>query len=188
MQNHDIERAIAPYLLDGEELLWTGRPKGGLILRRADIFLIPFSMVWGGFACFWEFLVLFSDAPKWMALFGLPFVFIGLYLMFGRFIWDAKRRAKTVYGLSHQRLFVLREGAQKTISSFRIKDLPQAQLQMSRDGRGSIRFGFWANFFPPNFRVFSVAPPQAELESIEDPERVFKRLQEIQSGLKPSLQ
>lgn len=55
---------------------------------------------------------------------------------------------KTVYGLSHQRLFVLREGAQKTISSFRIKDLPQAQLQISLDGRGSIRFGFWANFFP----------------------------------------
>ena len=186
MQNHDIERAIDPYLLEGEGLVWTGRPKIGVVFHMADIFLIPFSMVWGGFACFWEFLVLFSDAPKWMALFGLPFVFIGLYLMFGRFIWDAKRRAKTVYGISPQRLFVLRGGAQKTISIFKIKSLPQVKLRMARDGRGSIRFGLLSSLFPQNFRVFSVAPPLAELEFIEDPERVFKLLQEFQSDSIPS--
>ena len=59
MEDSSISR-----ILDGNErLIWSGRPRGGIRFRRQDIFMIPFSLLWGGFAFFWEFSVL-RIAPK----------------------------------------------------------------------------------------------------------------------------
>ena len=50
--------ALEAYLDTGETLLWSGQPKQGVRLQAGDIFLIPFSLMWGGFAFFWEASVL----------------------------------------------------------------------------------------------------------------------------------
>ncbi len=41
---------------------------------------------------------LIQEAPLPFALFGLPFVALGLYLIFGRFVVKARRKRQTVYG------------------------------------------------------------------------------------------
>ena len=60
-------------LSSGESLLWTGRPKQGLLLRGSDVIMIPFSLVWGGFAIFWEYTAYTSEAP-----FFFPFIWWGI--------------------------------------------------------------------------------------------------------------
>jgi hypothetical protein len=60
---HDARAQLEPNLLPDEALLWWGRPDPAKHLGRNDIFLVPFSLAWGGFAIFWEIGALQSGGP-----------------------------------------------------------------------------------------------------------------------------
>jgi len=79
------QRVLARELGKGEELLWTGQPKSGVYLEARDAIMVPFSLLWCGFAIFWEGSVLVQNAPLIFKLWGIPFVCIGLYMVVGRF-------------------------------------------------------------------------------------------------------
>lgn len=142
----DMEREglLRPYLRPDERLVWTGAPQRGLVLTGQDVFLIPFSLLWGGFALFWEATVLMSGGPGFMALFGVPFVVIGLFMIFGRFLVDAAIRRRMVYGLTDRRAIVLRRTFGESVSSTALG----GDIGLDRHGRtGTIRFGAQPSMF-----------------------------------------
>ena len=63
MDFRDLKFEIKQHLNSDEKLLWTGAPKHGILIKGTDVLMIPFSLMWGGFALFWEFTVVNSGAP-----------------------------------------------------------------------------------------------------------------------------
>ena len=125
-----------PYIQPGEYVTWKGRPEKGNYLTPQAIVMIPFSLIWCGFAIFWEYNAIQSGVPA-MMLFGLPFVAIGLYLVFGRFLHSAYLRGKTFYVITNKKL-IIKKGNQITVYS--PKDLPPMTLHMHRNGNGTITY------------------------------------------------
>lgn len=149
--HHDLHQKFRQELSSGEALLWSGRPPQGIILRGSDFFLIPFSILWGGFAIFWEYSAFNSGAPTFFLLFGAPFVLIGIYLIVGRFIYDSLNRRNTFYGISDDRVILITEFPARRVKSLNLSTLTDVSLSEKSDGGGKIVFGpeqpmgSWAN-------------------------------------------
>ena len=173
---------FAGHLLAGEKVLWSGRPWQGLMLTRRDALMIPFSLVWGGFAIFWESNVVSMKAPLVFKLFGIPFVVIGLFLIFGRLPLDAWLRSRIHYALTDRRALILRDGAWGSFKALALDRLPETALLEGANGRGTIRFGAQATFRSGygNGAGFWVPAldPTAQFLRIDDVRRVFAILQE----------
>lgn len=181
MNDIELENQLRPVLGTGERLIWAGQPKKGIHLRAADAYLIPFSLLWGGFAIFWETTVIATGAPFLFKLWGIPFVVVGLYMIFGRFIADAIRRKKTIYGITSDRI-IIRSGIFNTeIKSLNIRTLSDISFSQKKDGSGTITLGPGIPF-ANKMRGFSWTGSSGtpELEMIPDVKSVYDKLISIQ--------
>lgn len=141
-QHYSIDKELRAH----ERVVWKGKPAGGIRLRGSDAFLIPFSLFWGGFVIFWEVTAIahIFKNPKVgliIPLFGIPFVLIGLYIIFGRFFLDAKNRQNTEYAITNQRVIIKSGIFTKKIKSIDLKILPETSFIEKSDGSGTITFG-----------------------------------------------
>jgi len=135
----EIQSELRQHLDNNEILLWTGQPKKGIVFRKADIFLIPFSILWCGFAVFW--IIMASQGGGYFYLFGIPFVIIGLIFVFGRFIIDSKHRENTYYGLTEDRIIIKSGIFSRSIKSLNIRTLSNIEYSEKNDGSGTISIG-----------------------------------------------
>lgn len=127
-----------PYLAPDEAILWRGRPEKGHLLGPQDVFMIPFSIFWCGFAIFWEVTAIASGAPFFFALWGIPFVCVGLYITVGRFFHTAAQRKNTAYVITTAKI-IRKRG--KRIDMLDAKTMPAIHVTARTDGTGTIRFG-----------------------------------------------
>jgi hypothetical protein len=134
------EEVIQAELAPGEQLLWTGRPPQGWMLRAVDAFLIPFGLLWSG--CVVAALVqTIANRANWFgALFLVPFILVGLYFIFGRFLVDARDRQRTVYGITSERIIIVSGLRGRRVKSLNLDTLTDITLTESRGG-GVITFG-----------------------------------------------
>ena len=139
--NPDAQLEISSRLDAGESLLWADVPRQGLMLRASDVFMIPFSLLWAGFAMFWFASAWGAGAPLPFVLFGVPFVAMGLHMIAGRFLVDARARARTVYGLTNRRAIIVSGIFSRSIQSLPLRTLTDVSLTEGSGGRGTILFG-----------------------------------------------
>lgn len=164
---------FTPYLELGEQVLWRGRPGKGKLVMAQDAFMIPFSILWCSFAIFWEATVLLSDGPMIMKLWGIPFVCVGLYLVFGRFLWTAHRRKQTAYAITDRKI-IFRKGNKVEILDR--TNLPAIHVEIFKDGSGTILFGQEWNYHRHSGRFAFPAPGIWTLENVPDAMNVYQFL------------
>jgi hypothetical protein len=145
----DIARRnrLAAELDPGERVLWTGKPSAPGWFQRQDWVLVPFSLMWGGFAIFWEVAALSSRSARQSVLFplwGIPFVLMGLYLIVGRLYVRRRTLERSVYVLTDRRaLSIARSwwGSGEHVRSIWLRSFPPVEKQLRRDGSGTLMIG-----------------------------------------------
>ncbi|EGF93013.1 hypothetical protein ABI_14520 [Asticcacaulis biprosthecium C19] len=189
---HDPSSPVAREVLSNERLLWQGRPGQGIRFSPADVMMIPFSLLWGGFAFFWEFGVLtdlcfditnpFAALPvSFFALWGIPFCLVGLYMIIGRFFYDAFVRAGTFYGVTDQRALVVRGGS---VTALNLASLDQVNIRESRSGKGTLTFGPDNAFMPTGMGRGRGQAPVVAFVGIAEVRRVYRLIEEARAALR----
>ncbi len=138
--NHEAEQAVQRELDPGERLLWAGNPQKGILFRKFDFALIPFSIFWTGFAIVWEIIVIRTGGTILMIIWGIPFVLAGLMMLFGRFIVDAKIRETSYYGVTDRRVIIITGLFKRKIQSSKLSLLRGLTLTEAKNRKGTISF------------------------------------------------
>ncbi|HSN97411.1 MAG TPA: hypothetical protein VLS89_03900 [Candidatus Nanopelagicales bacterium] len=133
-----VQQELAP----GERLVWAGKPRQGVRLVPADVYLIPAGLVLAGFPLLMSIAVLVLAGPAAVGvLFQIaPFFAFGLYLAGFRFLVDARRRAQTYYGLTDRRALIV-NGRDHHAISIDLAALPPGEVVDVPGGFGTIHFG-----------------------------------------------
>jgi len=184
-------------LRPGEELIWCGAPDRTALLSPQDSYLIPFSVIWLSFACFWEFGVSQTGAGLFPQLWGIPFICLGLYMVAGRFVYKAISHTRTAYGVTGDRALI--------ITSRTFRDLPLAgmpiSVQRSRDGRrasvvmglerGAIRTGLFSGRRAGSYAMYANTGMEPLMRSavwpfafydVPDPEPMLAAIDRARTG------
>lgn len=143
MQNlsPDEQQRLHNELGSGESLVWAGKPNPSVIFHPSDWYMIPGSLMWGGFAIFWEAGVGGDHAPLFFMLWGVPFVLIGQYMIWGRFLYAAWKKRRILYAITTRRILVMALPPRSKIISTFLESIPVIDRNMQADGIGTIRFG-----------------------------------------------
>lgn len=181
---------FAEDLSEGESVQWTGRPNTSVIFHPEDAFMIPFSLMWGGFAIFW----LLGASGIWsgwsskpmhgVQLFGIiwgtPFVLIGQYLIWGRFVYAWWKKCRTYYVLTNRRALIVLYGLSgRSTTSAYLSNLQTIDKRVRGDGIGSIAFGGPVTAEWRSGRNNPPRPPT--FEDVDDAESVYREVEKVRS-------
>lgn len=180
----DAQQQVQPQISGSERLMWAGRPKRGLLLRREDVFVIPVSILWCGMAISFAVAAHSSGAPWFFDVVALFFVAVGLHFVLGRFIHDALFRRCTYYGISSERVIIVTTLFGRRVRSLNLRTLTDLSLSEGSGGRGTITFGQASSWgwwhagagFP------GMGPDVPRFDTISDAKRVYDILLQVQRG------
>lgn len=171
-------------LRPGERILWQGRPDMRAYSLRGAWYMIPFSLMWGGFAIFWEVGVVSSGAPLFFDLWGVPFVAVGLYMIFGRILVARREAARTQYVVTDKRVIIVSGAFGRRLLELALQDLPPTQLEVrGASGLGTITFGATLGYrVPQGWPTMGLYGQAPAFVSIPDATRVYQLVQDAKAA------
>jgi len=121
----EVRQKIDRELQPGESIRWVDQPVAQMF-TSASLPILFFAIPWTSFAIFWMWGALGFKVPDLsrgiqpehlFALFGVPFVLIGLGMLSSPF-WAWKAARKTVYLITNKRAILIQSGVSTTIRSY----------------------------------------------------------------------
>ena len=126
-------------LLRGEKILWVGQPETTVWFTGADIFLVPFSLVWSGIAITAAASALGSARGMGMfAFIPLLFTIFGVYFVLGRFVYKYWRKKNTNYAVTDKRVLVRTRLWGDHLQAANVDTIPSITKSVGRGGIGTI--------------------------------------------------
>jgi hypothetical protein len=194
----DATHEVSRKLRCAEKLLWAGRPFQGWRLYSVDSVLLPITLLWSivalatfavGIETLTAYLRGLADpinpeiGRRTELLFAIVFVTLvpasAFHLACGRFMLDTRRRARTWYGLTTERILIVRGVTPRKVIDIPLHDLGHITFSQRADGSGTICFVSCAATRPARFRVAG-AGSRFQLERIPQVRRVVRRLTSAQ--------
>lgn len=186
--------AIQPELGSGEVVVWAGRPSLQRIFHKQDVFLIPFSLIWGGFAILWEAEVAgfwgqhgSQGMPLAFVLWGIPFVIISQYLIWGRFLYASWKKKRTFYAITNRRVLVVQNGWSRITASAYLDTLPALVKETAAGKTGSLRFAAsessWLSLFGWKIWDNMSIGTNPEFLDLEDVHTVYNIVSELRGNI-----
>jgi len=187
-----VKELLNNELLKDEQILWCGQPETSILFSKADIFLVPFSLLWGGMAFFGIGSTLLKHNLKGnQALPFLPaiiFLVVACYITFGRFILKAYKKKRTYYFVTNKRVITLTDMCNRTIQAEFIDRTPSINKTVNSQGVGTVSFGnsnpamamygntgmdFFGSYYGPSSPIFY---------DIKDANRVYDMVNDIRKS------
>jgi hypothetical protein len=143
--DYDSQQKAQAQLESGERLLWWGKPdpKRGLLLT---IPVVLFGIPWTAFSIFWmgaaSGLVFGDSRPGWFslfALFGLPFVLVGLGMLSAPY-WAYRKAQQTIYALTSRRALIIISGRATKVKSYAGSDIGTIERTDRANGKSDVMF------------------------------------------------
>lgn len=170
---------IQPFLHDGEMVLWSGKSSLTSSFCPTQIPILLFSLFWLAFAVFWTVTATISGGL--FGLFGLPFVGVGIYLLFNSLFGQKKLMKNTTYVVTDSRAMILTWTRRGTnCAEYVFSNLSTVQLEGVRESRGTIRFATDYQYDPyqnRTYRNLNMAGTSAFL-NIDNVQEVYRIISE----------
>lgn len=187
--DYQAKETILKEILPGEKLVWADQPKQGIVFRAPDLYMIPFTLIWLYFVSLWfQGIDITANKPIDFSflLMGIPHLLIGIYLLIGRFLYDAHRRKNTTYGLTKNRAIIVTNIFRTNIKSIQLKDNHNISFTQKGNQLGTIRFeklSFWQSFLSKGDMNGIKDSHLPKFELITNAESVYNQILTIQNSL-----
>lgn len=142
-QEEEERGRLAAELAAGETVLWQQAPARGAMAGQ-NLFGRVFGIFWLGFSLFWFTGALqaaqFGGFGLIFPLFGLPFIGIGIWIVFvlpGR---QKRQLSTTIYAVTDRRLIIFSSAPTRSVRSLPLQCIRSVSKRFHRDGTGDLYF------------------------------------------------
>ena len=161
-----VEQELEP----DEKLLWIGQPIPAFFVGIVSVLPLLMGFPSTAFSIFWIYSAIGMGAPLFFALFGIPFVLVGLSMLCSP-LFTRRKLKNTIYAVTDKRAIILVKFFITAKISVWPVDMGALQCKEKSDGSGHILFsayGFTNEKAPGMFPVsgFFNIPDVREMEQL----------------------
>lgn len=168
-------------LVEGENLIWSGKPKKRAFVMNKVLFMLPIAMAWLCFDLFFIITLISQDNIGRMLFFIIPFFIIHLmpfWVWIGNVITANRKWNNTKYYITDKRIIIQNGFVAENYQTVYYKDIKNVNLHVGiidkMLGVGDIIFDMGSYYSNGNSRLIN-----ASFLDIEDYSEVYSKVQKV---------